>query len=194
MRRIAVVRRLRPVHISIVGGEPLVRYRELGELLPRLDRMGVEVQLVTSAVRPIPQEWKSIRCLHLVVSIDGLAPEHDQRRTPATYDRILKHIDGHRITVHCTVTRQMLARPGLPGRFLPVLVGPARGHKIWFSIYTPQEGDDSHGTPAARGPRNPFRRSCPPWLRGFRRCICRGWYWMAIAIRRAHPRSVRSPS
>src|SRR3954453_23536447 len=62
---IAVVRRLRPVHISIVGGEPLVRYRELGELLPRLDRMGVEVQLVTSAVRPIPQEWKAIRCLHL---------------------------------------------------------------------------------------------------------------------------------
>src|SRR6516165_12130100 len=36
----AVVRRLRPVHLSIIGGEPLVRYRELSQLLPLLDRMG----------------------------------------------------------------------------------------------------------------------------------------------------------
>src|SRR5262249_17868531 len=109
---IALVRRLRPVHLSIVGGEPLVRYRELSELLPRLDQMGVEVQLVTSAVRPIPEEWKRIPTLHLVVSIDGLPPEHDGRGAPATYDRILKHIASHEITVHCTVTRQMLARRG----------------------------------------------------------------------------------
>ena len=140
---IAVVRRLRPVHMSIVGGEPLVRYKELSELLPRLDRMGVEVQLVTSAVRPIPQEWKAIRCLHLVVSIDGLAPEHDQRRTPATYDRILKHIDGHRITVHCTVTRQMLARPEYLADFCRFWSERPEVNKIWFSLYTPQEGDDS---------------------------------------------------
>ena len=70
---VAVVRRFRPVHLSIVGGEPLVRYRELCELLPIFDRMGIEVQLVTSAVRPIPEQWNSIKSLHLVVSIDGLA-------------------------------------------------------------------------------------------------------------------------
>src|SRR5579872_6396333 len=87
-----VVRRTRPLHISIVGGEPLVRHRELCELLPALDRMGVEVQLVTSAVRSIPADWAVLRSLHLVVSIDGLAPEHDKRRAPATYTRILKHI------------------------------------------------------------------------------------------------------
>jgi sulfatase maturation enzyme AslB (radical SAM superfamily) len=140
---LAVVRRLRPIHLSIVGGEPLVRYRELSELLPRLDRMGVEVQLVTSAVRPIPHEWKSVRSLHLVVSIDGLAPEHDQRRTPATYDRILKHIDGHRMTVHCTVTRQMLARPEYLADFCRFWSERPEVHKIWFSLYTPQKGDDS---------------------------------------------------
>src|SRR5919206_3303996 len=49
---LAVVRRHRPLHLSIVGGEPLVRFRELNSLLPRLSEMGVEVQLVTSAVRP----------------------------------------------------------------------------------------------------------------------------------------------
>src|SRR6516165_9471539 len=139
----AVVRRLRPVHLSIIGGEPLVRYRELCQLLPALDRMGVEVQLVTSAVRPIPEEWNSIRCLHLVVSIDGLAEEHDRRRTPATYDRILKHISRHRIAVHCTVTRQMLARPGYLADFSRFWSDRPEVHKIWFSIYTPQEGDSS---------------------------------------------------
>ena len=140
---LAVVRRLRPVHISIVGGEPLVRYRELGELLPLLDRMGVEVQLVTSAVRPIPEEWKSVRSLHLVVSIDGLAPEHDRRRSPATYDRILRNIASHRIIVHCTVTRPMLARPAYLSDFARFWSGRQEVRKIWFSIYTPQEGEDS---------------------------------------------------
>jgi MoaA/NifB/PqqE/SkfB family radical SAM enzyme len=29
---VALVRRVRPVHVSIIGGEPLVRYRELSSL------------------------------------------------------------------------------------------------------------------------------------------------------------------
>jgi MoaA/NifB/PqqE/SkfB family radical SAM enzyme len=140
---LAVVRRVRPVHVSIIGGEPLVRYRELSALLPLLDRMGVEVQLVTSAVRPIPEEWSSIGCLHLVVSIDGLAPEHDRRRAPATYERILKHIASQRIAVHCTVTSPMLRRSGYLADFCRFWSGRPEVHKIWFSIYTPQEGDDS---------------------------------------------------
>jgi MoaA/NifB/PqqE/SkfB family radical SAM enzyme len=140
---VEAVRRVRPLHVSIIGGEPLVRYRELGELLPILDRMGVEVQLVTSAVREIPDEWSSIACLHLVVSIDGLAPEHDRRRAPATYDRILKHIARHRVAVHCTVTRPMLARPGYLAEFSRFWASRPEVRKIWFSIYTPQEGDDS---------------------------------------------------
>jgi organic radical activating enzyme len=138
-----IVRRLRPVHLSLVGGEPLVRYRELCELLPRLDRMGVEVQLVTSAVRPIPEEWKLIRSLHIVVSIDGLSPEHDRRRAPATYDRILKHIACHEVTVHCTVTRQMLSRRGYLSDFSRFWSDRPEVRKIWFSIYTPQEGECS---------------------------------------------------
>ncbi len=140
---LAVVRRLRPVHLSIIGGEPLVRYRELDRLLPLLDRMGVEVQLVTSAVRPIPREWSSLASLHLVVSIDGLAPEHDRRRAPATYDRILEHINGHRVAVHCTVTRQMVTRSGYLAEFSRFWSQRPEIHKIWFSIYTPQEGDES---------------------------------------------------
>src|SRR5215468_2873888 len=33
---IEVVDRLKPLHVSLVGGEPLVRYRELDVLLPQL--------------------------------------------------------------------------------------------------------------------------------------------------------------
>src|SRR5471030_1465137 len=106
---IALVDRHRPLHVSIVGGEPLVRYRELTTILPLLSKRGIHVQLVTSAVREIPAEWRGIPSLSLVVSIDGLQPEHDVRRTPATYDRILNHIEGHSITVHCA--RRVRLRP-----------------------------------------------------------------------------------
>jgi len=139
---IALVRRYRPLHISIVGGDPMVRFRELDILLPRLSKMGIEVQLVTSAFRQIPPHWAQIKDLHIVVSIDGLQPDHDVRRTPATYDRILKSIVGHSITVHCTVTRQMTARPKYFEEFLSFWSSKPEVNKIWFSLFTPQVGDE----------------------------------------------------
>jgi MoaA/NifB/PqqE/SkfB family radical SAM enzyme len=133
----------RPLHVSIVGGEPLVRYRELGEILPRLSRMGLYTQLVTSAVRPIPAEWIGLRRLKIVVSIDGLQAEHDERRKPATYDRILKHIKGHQITVHCTVTRQQSRRDGYLEEFVRFWSANPDTAQIWMSLYTPQIGEQS---------------------------------------------------
>ena len=138
-----VVDRLRPLHVSLVGGEPLVRYRELDVILPRLAERGLFVQVVTSAVRPIPQAWASLRRLQICVSIDGLQPEHDARRTPATYDRILKHIEGHQITVHCTVTRQQTAREGYIEEFVRTWSGNPNVRSIWLSLYTPQVDEDS---------------------------------------------------
>ena len=138
-----VVDRYRPIHVSIVGGEPLVRFRELDVILPRLAERGIHSQLVTSAVRPIPSQWASIRRLQIVVSIDGLQPEHDARRTPATYDRILKHIEGHRITVHCTVTRQQAQRDGYIEAFIRQWSDNANVRTIWVSLYTPQVGEVS---------------------------------------------------
>jgi sulfatase maturation enzyme AslB (radical SAM superfamily) len=140
-RLLGLVRRYRPIHISIVGGEPLVRYRELSIALPKVDQMGVEVQLVTSAVRPIPTEWADIGNLHLVVSIDGLQPEHDRRRAPATYQRILQNIRSHSVIVHCTVTHQMAIRPDSFQEFLQFWSSKHEVRKIWFSLFTPQVGD-----------------------------------------------------
>ena len=138
-----LVARHRPLHVSIVGGEPLVRYRELNTLLPMLAERRIHVQVVTSAVREIPAEWCSIPRLSLVVSIDGLQPEHDVRRAPATYDRILKHIVGHRIVVHCTVTRQQINRAGYLEEFLKFWSDRTEVRKIWVSLYTPQVGEVS---------------------------------------------------
>ncbi len=132
-----------PLHVSIVGGEPLVRYRELNTILPRLAERGIHTQVVTSAVRPIPTEWIGLRRLQIVVSIDGLQPEHDVRRTPATYDRILKHIEGHQITVHCTVTRQQVRREGYLEEFIQTWQNNANTRLIWMSLYTPQKGEIS---------------------------------------------------
>jgi MoaA/NifB/PqqE/SkfB family radical SAM enzyme len=139
----ALIDRHKPVHVSIVGGEPLVRYRELNELLPQLSKRGLHVQVVTSAVRPIPIEWASIPRLSVVVSIDGLPAEHDVRRAPATYDRILKHIVGQRIVVHCTVTRQLVQRDGYLEEFAKFWQSQPDCRKIWYSLYTPQMGEVS---------------------------------------------------
>jgi organic radical activating enzyme len=139
-RFMALVDRHRCLHVSIVGGEPLVRYRELGRILPMLAERGIHAQLVTSAVRPIPLEWSEVPRLQIVVSIDGLQPEHDLRRTPATYDRILKHIEGHQVTVHCTVTRQQVRRDGYLEEFLRTWEANPHTRLIWISLYTPQKG------------------------------------------------------
>ncbi len=139
-RVLELVREYRPLHLSIVGGEPLVRFRELNVLLPKLSEMNVAVQLVTSAVREIPKEWDEIENLHLVVSIDGLQPEHDARRKPATYERILKNIAGHQITVHCTITSQTAQRKGYYEKFASFWAERPEVKKIWFSLFTPQIG------------------------------------------------------
>lgn len=140
-RFIGLINSKKPLHVSIVGGEPLVRYRELNSILPTLAERNIHTQLVTSAVRPIPSEWARLRRLQIVVSVDGLQPEHDQRRAPATYDRVLKHIAGHRVTVHCTVTRQQVRRVGYLEEFLRFWQANADTRMIWVSLYTPQRGE-----------------------------------------------------
>jgi sulfatase maturation enzyme AslB (radical SAM superfamily) len=128
--------------VSLVGGDPLVRYRELERLMPKLMDRGIHVQVVTSAFRPLPDGWASLPRLTVAVSIDGLQPEHDARRAPATYDRILKNIAGQRVTVHCTITGQMVRRAGSLEEFLAFWTPRPEIQRVWFSLFTPQRGDD----------------------------------------------------
>lgn len=137
---LALVDEYRPLHLSIVGGDPLVRHQEVTQLLPLLDSRGIYVQIVTSAFRRIPEEWTQFERLNVVVSIDGLQPEHDARRKPATYKRILESIRERQVIVHCTITGQMMKRPGYLEDFVAFWSARAEIKKIWMSMFTPQSG------------------------------------------------------
>ena len=137
---LGLVDQYRPLHLSLVGGDPLVRFRELDVLLPLLEKRGLHVQLVTSAFREIPKAWSAIARLSIVVSVDGLQPEHDKRRKPATYERILKNIQGHRVTIHCTITAQMMQRQRYLEEFLEFWTNRAEIRRVWISFFTPQRG------------------------------------------------------
>ena len=149
---VALVRKHKPLHVSLVGGEPLVRHRELSRILPALSRMNVFTLVVTSAVIPIPPEWMQIPRLRVAVSVDGLAPDHDVRRKPATYERILKNIEGREVNIHWTITRPMLERPGYLEEYVSFWSGRAEVNRIWVSVYTPQIGEQAPEilTPAQR--------------------------------------------
>lgn len=140
-RILEMVDRLKPLHLSLVGGDPLVRYREVEAVVPLLIERGVHVQVVTSAFRKLHADWPKLSHMNVVVSIDGLQPEHDERRKPATYERILKNIEGQKITIHSTITGQMMKRPGYLREFLDFWTPRPEIHKVWFSIFTPQIGD-----------------------------------------------------
>lgn len=141
-RVLALVDEHKPLHLSIVGGDPLVRYRELDALLPQLANKGIHVQVVTSAFREIPKPWASIPLLRVSVSIDGLQPDHDIRRKPATYEKILRNIKGHHVAVHCTITNTMVKRENYLDEFLTFWTANPAVEKIWMSIFTPQLGEN----------------------------------------------------
>ena len=143
----------KPLHLSIVGGEPLVRFRELeyDPAAPRRARHLLAARDQRRAANPGGMGASCAACRSSSRST-GCQPEHDVRRTPATYDRILKHIAGHQITVHCTVTRQQVRRDGYLEEFLRFWSANENVRTIWVSLYTPQIGEVSEEQLRARRP------------------------------------------
>ena len=140
---IGLVRKHRPLHVSLVGGEPLVRHRELSRILPILSRMGVATLVVTSAVIPIPMEWMALPRVRVTVSVDGLPEHHDLRRKPATYEKILQNIQGREVNIHWTITRPMLERHGYLEEYVSFWNARPEVNRIWVSLYSPQIGEHS---------------------------------------------------
>jgi MoaA/NifB/PqqE/SkfB family radical SAM enzyme len=138
-----LVRKHKPMHVSLVGGEPMVRHRELSRILPQLSAMGVFTLVVTSGVIPVPPEWMSISRLRVAISVDGLPEHHDIRRKPATYEKILKNIAGREVNVHWVITRPMLQRAGYLEEYVAFWSGRDEVNRIWVSVYTPQVGEQS---------------------------------------------------
>jgi MoaA/NifB/PqqE/SkfB family radical SAM enzyme len=138
-----LVRRHKPLHVSLVGGEPMVRHRELSHLLPALSEIGIFTLLVTSGIIGIPAEWMTIPRLRVAVSIDGLPEHHNERRKPATYDRILKNIAGRSVNVHWVITRPMMVRPSYLEQYVEFWSALKEVDHIWVSLYSPQVGEES---------------------------------------------------
>lgn len=142
-RVLALVDRHKPLQLSLVGGEPMIRNRELGRILPVMSERGIYTMVVTSGVVPIPAEWTSLPKITVAVSVDGNPEDHDVRRKPATYERILRNIRDAKINVHWTVVRKNLHEPGYMDRYLKYWNERPEVNRIWVSIYTPQNGEES---------------------------------------------------
>lgn len=142
-RVLDLIRAHRPVQVSFVGGEPLVRHRELSRILPVASEWGVYSLVVTSAVVPFPRQWNDIPRVRIAVSIDGLQPEHDARRKPATYERILKNLEGREADISWVITNQMVQRADYLDEYLAFWTSRPGIGRVWLSLYTPQNGEVS---------------------------------------------------
>lgn len=142
-RILALVERHKPLHVSLVGGEPMMRKRELDRILPELSRRGIFTLLVTSGVIPIPGEWSNLPRLTIAVSIDGLPEHHNVRRAPATYERILRNTAETTHNVHLTITRPMVQDEAYLEGYMSFWNARANVRNIWTSVYTPQRGEQS---------------------------------------------------
>jgi sulfatase maturation enzyme AslB (radical SAM superfamily) len=138
-----LVRTHKPLHVSLVGGEPMVRHRELSRILPALSEMNVFSLVVTSGVIAVPMEWMKLCRVRVAISVDGLPEHHDIRRKPATYERILKNIEGREVNVHWVITRPMLERAGYLEEYVNFWSSRPEVNRIWVSVYTPQVGEES---------------------------------------------------
>jgi MoaA/NifB/PqqE/SkfB family radical SAM enzyme len=140
---LGLVRRHRPLHVSLVGGEPMIRHRELDRILPALSAMNIFTMVVTSGVIAVPAQWMEIPRTRVAVSVDGLPEHHDVRRKPATYERILHNIEGRKINVHWVITRPMLKRSGYLEEYVAFWNARPEVDHIWVSLYSPQIGEES---------------------------------------------------
>jgi hypothetical protein len=81
--------------------------------------------------------------LRVAVSVDGLPEHHDERRKPATYERILRNVAGRSINVHWVITRPMLDRSSYLEEYVAFWQARPEVDHIWVSLYSPQIGEES---------------------------------------------------
>jgi sulfatase maturation enzyme AslB (radical SAM superfamily) len=118
-----------------VGGEPLVRHRELDHILPALSALQVETLVVRSGVISIPAGWNRLKHIRIAVSVDGLPRDHDARRFPATYDRILTNISNRRVDISWVVTGPQMKCAGYLEEYLEFWTKRPEVDRMWLSIW-----------------------------------------------------------
>lgn len=140
---LALIDRHKPLQVSLVGGEPMVRHQELSRILPELASRKIYSMVVTSGVIAIPPDWSNLQRCTVAVSVDGLPEHHDVRRYPATYSRILENIAGCHVNIHWTINAHMLEREGYLEEYVRFWNAREEVRDIWVSLYSPQRGEQS---------------------------------------------------
>ncbi len=183
---VALVRKHRPLHVSLVGGEPMIRHRELNRIIPRIVELGAWPMVVTSAVIRIPPEWTANERVRVTISVDGLPEHHNVRRRPATYDRILKNIEDCRVNVHLTVTQPMMERDDYLDEYFEFWNARPETRSIWLSTYTPQLGEEA---PEILTPESKQRliEKLPTWRQRYPKLLMFGKSGDALARPPANP-------
>jgi len=148
----------------------MVRHRELSRILPELSAMGLFTMVVTSGVIAIPEEWMSLLRVRVAVSVDGLPEHHDERRKPATYERILKNIAGRSVNVHWVITRPMLSRPSYLEEYVAFWNARPEVDHIWVSLYSPQIGEERAERLTAED-RERVARDLPPLRKAYQKLL-----------------------
>jgi hypothetical protein len=108
--------------------------------------------------------------VRVAISVDGLPEHHDIRRKPATYERILKNIEGREVNIHWVITRPMLERPGYLEEYVKFWSERPEVNRIWVSVYTPQVGEQSAETLAPED-RATLARQLPALARQYRKLL-----------------------
>lgn len=170
---IALVKKHRSLHVSLVGGEPMIRHRELSRIIPQIVALGAWPMVVTSAVIPIPPEWTANEKVRVTISVDGLPEHHDVRRKPATYERILKNIKDCRVNVHLTVTQPMMERDNYLDEYFAFWNGRPETRSIWLSTYTPQVGEQAPEMLTAESKRRLVAKF-PDWRKAYPKLLMFG--------------------
>ena len=183
---LGLVDRHRPLHVTLVGGEPMVRHRELGRILPELSRRGIFSMVVTSGIVPIPYPWIELPRFTAAVSIDGLPEHHDVRRHPATYERILGNLAGRTVNIHWTITAQMFARSGYFEEYARFWSERPEVRSIWVSLYSPQRGEES-AERLSRAQRDALGRELPRLHRMYPKLLTSAGYMRALLHPPASP-------
>src|SRR5260370_6122707 len=81
--------------------------------------------------------------LHRALAVAVWRPIEDEPLPPATYERILNDIVDEEVTIHCTIRRQQLRRSDDLSDCASFWSERTEVRNIWFSLLTPQEGDQS---------------------------------------------------
>ena len=147
-----VVDRLRPLHLSLLSEATRLSGIASSKLMiPAIASIGEFTSRLSPARSgPLRRVGRHSLTMNVVVSIDGLQPEHDVATRTGDLRSNPENIAGQKITIHCTITGQMMKHPRLFEEIFGVLDPRARGPQGMVQLVHSTSGRSAAGNVATR--------------------------------------------